>query len=529
MFLFLLRPVSVASRWSHVVSPTNLLPFVPRTESRYAAIKGGLRWGSQARTTLSTTLRQFVLYPHRYTFIKFAILLFSFQSAFFNPTLALAGINDTAAKQDETYFYYIHDDQLGSSHVLTQGKQDGSVHSGITYGEGDLLQRIEYTPFGTEKFVLNPNLKFDPRYTGQEYDIETGLYYYKARYYDPKLSRFIQPDTIVPSAKNLQAYNRYSYVVNNPLKFTDPSGHSFGSWFKKLIIPFIAALIGVALTILTAGAFAAAAGVALSQLSVGMWAVAGAIGGLVGGAISGGATGGLKGALLGAALGAAMGAATSAASSALANAGVSAVARMGIFAGIGASLSYATGGLQGLATFGAGFAGGLAGGAIGKGLVKGMSPGRQLSSGYEKKGFHFEYGRDEMGPWLADASGAMGDEAVMSDAGNYGWVRPEGHRYVVGREKFFIEAFRPEEGSIVRFIENYGPAGHTFGTNHDAFVDYMTKGLGVPDLIANFPSMPGIYIESVRQEFNNSIVNTLNRILDINLEIPYRHSANVHP
>ena len=171
----------------------------------------------------------------------------------------------------------------------------------------------------------------------------------------------------------------------------------------------------------------------------------------------------------------------------------------------------------------------MAGGAIGKGLVKGMSPGRQLSSGYEKKGFHFEYGRDEMGPWLADASGAMGDEAVMSDAGNYGWVRPEGHRYVVGREKFFIEAFRPEEGSIVRFIENYGPAGHTFGTNHDAFVDYMTKGLGVPDLIANFPSMPGIYIESVRQEFNNSIVNTLNRILDINLEIPYRHSANVHP
>lgn len=44
-------------------------------------------------------------------------------------------------------------------------------------------------------------------------------------YYDPELGRFIQPDTIIPDLSNPQSYNRYSYVMNNPLRYTDPSGH----------------------------------------------------------------------------------------------------------------------------------------------------------------------------------------------------------------------------------------------------------------------------------------------------------------
>jgi len=61
--------------------------------------------------------------------------------------------------------------------------------------------------------------------TGQEYDIETGLYFYKARYYNPALGRFVQPDTFVQNIGDPQSYNRYAYVRNNPLKYTDPSGH----------------------------------------------------------------------------------------------------------------------------------------------------------------------------------------------------------------------------------------------------------------------------------------------------------------
>ncbi len=62
------------------------------------------------------------------------------------------------------------------------------------------------------------------RYTGQRLDAATGLYFYNARYYDPGLARFTQPDTIVPDPGDPQSLNRYSYAGNNPLRYTDPSG-----------------------------------------------------------------------------------------------------------------------------------------------------------------------------------------------------------------------------------------------------------------------------------------------------------------
>ncbi len=53
-----------------------------------------------------------------------------------------------------------------------------------------------------------------------------GLYYYGARWYDPALGRFVQADTIVPEAsQGSQAWDRYAYVNNNPLRYTDPTGH----------------------------------------------------------------------------------------------------------------------------------------------------------------------------------------------------------------------------------------------------------------------------------------------------------------
>ena len=52
------------------------------------------------------------------------------------------------------------------------------------------------------------------------------MYFYQARYYDGALGRFIQADSIVPDFTDPQALNRYSYVLNNSLKYTDPSGHA---------------------------------------------------------------------------------------------------------------------------------------------------------------------------------------------------------------------------------------------------------------------------------------------------------------
>ena len=72
------------------------------------------------------------------------------------------------------------------------------------------------------------------KYTGKELDDSTGLYFYEARYYDPDLGRFISADTIVPSVTDPQALNRYSYARNNPILFTNPSGHFFKKQFKSI-------------------------------------------------------------------------------------------------------------------------------------------------------------------------------------------------------------------------------------------------------------------------------------------------------
>jgi RHS repeat-associated protein len=62
--------------------------------------------------------------------------------------------------------------------------------------------------------------------TGQREEASLGLYDYGARWYDPRLGRFIQPDTIVPNPRDAQSFDRYAYVNNNPLKYVDPTGHT---------------------------------------------------------------------------------------------------------------------------------------------------------------------------------------------------------------------------------------------------------------------------------------------------------------
>ena len=76
-----------------------------------------------------------------------------------------------------------------------------------------------------EMRYLNGETVTDLLYTGQKLEEELGLYYYVARWYDPYLNRFLSPDSIIPDPGSTGAYDRYAYVENNPLNYTDPTGH----------------------------------------------------------------------------------------------------------------------------------------------------------------------------------------------------------------------------------------------------------------------------------------------------------------
>jgi RHS repeat-associated protein len=108
--------------------------------------------------------------------------------------------------------YYVLKDHLGSASVITNA-------SGVTVRGGE--QR--YYPFGESR--LTATMLTDKLFTGQREMAGLGIYHYQARFYSPKLGRFLSPDTIVPGAANPQAYNRHSYVLNNPIRYNDPTGH----------------------------------------------------------------------------------------------------------------------------------------------------------------------------------------------------------------------------------------------------------------------------------------------------------------
>ncbi len=98
----------------------------------------------------------------------------------------------------------------------------GSV-SEATTGSGGVSSRQRYFPYGRVRYRSgSPPTTYS--YTGQRLD-GTGLLFFQARYYDPTVGHFLSADSIVPDPANPQSLNRYAYVLNNPLKYTDPSGH----------------------------------------------------------------------------------------------------------------------------------------------------------------------------------------------------------------------------------------------------------------------------------------------------------------
>jgi RHS repeat-associated protein len=86
-----------------------------------------------------------------------------------------------------------------------------------------------FKPWGEQRFGTSP---MQYQYTGQYRDSYINLYWYGSRWYDESLGRFIQPDSIVSeNTQGVQAWDRFAYCNNNPVRWNDPSGH----WIESLL------------------------------------------------------------------------------------------------------------------------------------------------------------------------------------------------------------------------------------------------------------------------------------------------------
>ena len=161
------------------------------------------------------------------------------------------------ARRVNSSMNYLHSDILGSI-------------TAITNASGSAMSTYEYDPYGI-MLSGNTNVLGNFGFTGQEIDLETGYYHFPARYYEPYWGRFLTPDPwtgmpddernlvvqqysplstltnhtigisnrgaarISPSRLDPKNLNCYSYVSNNPISYTDPTGHvSFGGTKDKL-------------------------------------------------------------------------------------------------------------------------------------------------------------------------------------------------------------------------------------------------------------------------------------------------------
>ncbi len=109
--------------------------------------------------------------------------------------------------------YYMASDHLGGTAVVMNGT------------DGTLVSRVRYYPYGTVWTQEGGAPPTDKLFTGyQREGAISGLYYASSRFYSADVGRFLSPDSMAPDAGDPQALNRYSYVLNNPLTYADPSG-----------------------------------------------------------------------------------------------------------------------------------------------------------------------------------------------------------------------------------------------------------------------------------------------------------------
>jgi len=115
------------------------------------------------------------------------------------------------AKRASSTTWWLHRDHLVSVRALTDAS-------------GAVVERSNYRPYG-ERLVTLGTVPESKGFIGERTDDETGLAYLHARYYDPQLGLFVQPDDFYPTVEGV-GVNRYAYSFNDPINKSDPNGHT---------------------------------------------------------------------------------------------------------------------------------------------------------------------------------------------------------------------------------------------------------------------------------------------------------------
>ncbi len=137
-------------------------------------------------------------------------------------------------KQGDKTLNYVHKDNLGSWNVITDEKADviqnvafdawGNVRDGVDWSMSDDFE-----------------LMYDRGFTGHEHLTDFGLINMNGRVYDPMMSMMLSPDNNIQIPHMSQNFNRYSYCLNNPLKYTDPTGE----WVESVVMGIVGGTVNL--------------------------------------------------------------------------------------------------------------------------------------------------------------------------------------------------------------------------------------------------------------------------------------------
>ena len=165
----------------------------------------------------------------------------------------------------------------------------------VTTAAGGIVEGMDFGAFGERRGYVDPRglpvfpVSTNRGFTGHEMLDGLDVVHMNGRIYDSKLGRFLQADPIIQEPNNGQNFNRYSYVLNNPLSYTDPSGFSF---FRKFRLA-----LGIAAAIFLPGGQGLLAGIGVSN-TIAQFAITGFLTGVINsGTLKGGVIGAFTGSL----------------------------------------------------------------------------------------------------------------------------------------------------------------------------------------------------------------------------------------